>query len=391
MAFAGCSDSNDPEIEVAADGGALPDGPPPACNPVTQAGCEAGEKCAQLVASDEPFLASTACVPDGTVTTGGACTRGAAGANGYDDCVAGYDCLRGECVEICTSAGGDTCRADGEGFGEGSYCTLYADLFSDEIGLCVIGCEPTDDTSAEPVVNTKCGMDRGCYLNVGRGVAACASTPGDAATATQNDDCYGPAAGSCFLNGCASGYSPILPNAVGDAATVTTCSRYCTPVDTYVGSAADADGMNSKCGLTELSAAGSAISAGTHECRFIQALYAEPLNPVTQGMCVPIDPWYNCAGTYEFAAMRDAVVNAADTAAANTAFNNFCYDKPEPLNTDEILPKCDGLGFGCTSLATRQVIFDTLDGNMASKTNAMPTREWLKSRLKKSAPTQALK
>ena len=62
------------------------------CNPVTQAGCEAGEKCAQLVQSDDPFLASTACVPDGSVTDGGACTRGAAGqATGYDDCVAGFD------------------------------------------------------------------------------------------------------------------------------------------------------------------------------------------------------------------------------------------------------------------------------------------------------------
>jgi hypothetical protein len=106
-------------------------------------------------------------------------------------------------------------------------------------------------------------------------------------------------------------------------------------------------------------------------------------------MCVPIDPWYNCAGTYDFTGMSAAVTGAADMAAANTAFNNFCYGKPEPLDTDEILPKCDGLGFGCTSLATRQPLFDILDGTSAGPANTPEaTRAWLKARLQ-SAPTQA--
>lgn len=397
LAFGACGDDGggDTGIVVTPDGGTGDGdgGTTAACNPVTQAGCEAGQKCAQLVASDEPFLASTACVPDGTVTDGGACMRGEAGPNGYDDCVAGYDCLRGECVQICTSAGGDTCRATPDpGFGEGSYCTLYADLFSDEIGLCVPGCNPTDDAIVtDNVVNAKCGEGNGCYLNIGRGVAACAGTPEGAVGVAQNEDCYGPAAGSCYLNGCDSGYSPILPNAVGEAATTNTCSRYCTPVDTFIGSNADADGAASKCETGALVAAGSGAQAIVHECRFIQSLYGEPLDPASQGMCVPIDPWYNCGGTYDFTGMSDAVLNAADMAAANTAFNIFCYGEAEPPDTAEILAKCDGLGFGCTSLATRQPLFDKLDGTSAGPANTPEaTRAWLKARLQK-APTQAIK
>ena len=104
LAFGACGgggdDGDNGGIVVGADAnnGGGGGGGDAVCNPVTQAGCEAGEKCAQLVESEEPFLARTACVPDGSVTAGGACTRGEAGANGYDDCVAGFDCLNGVCT-----------------------------------------------------------------------------------------------------------------------------------------------------------------------------------------------------------------------------------------------------------------------------------------------------
>src|SRR5262245_34018009 len=48
------------------------------CNPLTQAGCAPGFKCATLVEYDQPFLARTTCVPDGTVPPGGACSQGPA-------------------------------------------------------------------------------------------------------------------------------------------------------------------------------------------------------------------------------------------------------------------------------------------------------------------------
>lgn len=392
LAFGACGDDGGGDsgtVMLTPDGGIGPDGPVTlACNPVTQAGCDAGQKCSQLVSSDEPFLASTACVPDGTITAGGACMRGEAGPNGYDDCVGGYDCLRGVCVQICTSAGGDTCRTTPDpGFGEGEYCTLYSDLFSDEIGLCVPGCNPTDDSvAAEVVTNASCAEGSGCYLNIGRGVAACAGTPEGAIGVKQGNECYGPAAGSCFLNGCDSGYAPILPNAVGMAATTNNCARYCTPSDTSL----DVDlttvigmptGANTKCGGAELSLAGS--SANTpHQCHFIQSLYGEPLNPASQGMCMPIDPWYDCT-TYEYNGILAAIATGTTMDEKNTALNMFCYGKPMPEDGDEILPKCDGISFGCTSTATRDAIFDAIDAGTAFPA-ATPeaTKAWLKARLK---------
>lgn len=247
-------------------------------------------------------------------------------------------------------------------------------------------CDPTDDTVVTgTVINATCGANNGCYLNIGRGVAACAGTPAGALSANQNDSCYGPAFGSCFLNGCASGFAPILPNAVGLAATTNTCSRYCTPADTYIGQIDDRSGVADKCGATAMLENGSGTLGDViHECRFIQSLYGEPLIPASQGMCVPVVPWYNCAETYDFSGMSAVVLAAADMAAANTAFNNFCYGEPEPVDAVPILPRCVGLSFGCTSMATRQAIFDALAGvTLAPAPASTPeaTTTWLKARL----------
>ena len=79
------------------DGGAGADsGISEGCNIATQFGCQDGEKCAKLVESDDPYLHRASCVPDGTVSVGQACARGAAGPQtGYDDCAAGLDCFDG--------------------------------------------------------------------------------------------------------------------------------------------------------------------------------------------------------------------------------------------------------------------------------------------------------
>jgi hypothetical protein len=82
------------------------------------------------------------------------------------------------------------------------------------------------------------------------------------------------------------------------------------------------------------------------------------------------------------------VTGAADVAAANTAYNVFCYGKAEPLDTDELDIKCDGLGFGCVSLEQRQLVLDALGVTSAPANTPAATRAWQKARLR-TAPTQA--
>jgi hypothetical protein len=108
------------------------------CNPVTQACCDLGEKCAHLLELEDPRLARTACVPVGVVPEGKACRRGEAGpATGFDDCAAGLHCLHGVCAKICHEGPPDSCRASDEAEGTGSYCKLIDNVFSDRIGVCV--------------------------------------------------------------------------------------------------------------------------------------------------------------------------------------------------------------------------------------------------------------
>jgi hypothetical protein len=91
-------DASEPVFDAGLDGGVAG-----ACNPITQQGCDAGEKCSWLVVQEDPFLGRTDCVPDGTVAVGGACTEGPPGeTTGYDDCAAGSLCIAGMCKTICS-------------------------------------------------------------------------------------------------------------------------------------------------------------------------------------------------------------------------------------------------------------------------------------------------
>ncbi|MCP4446283.1 MAG: hypothetical protein GY811_13200 [Myxococcales bacterium] len=369
VAFGACGGSSDnngdptliPDAAAGTDAGSTLE-----CNPVTQAGCETGEKCAQLVESAEPFLARTTCVPgDGEVGEGNACTPGVPGAEtGFDDCVAGYTCINSVCTEICDVGPPDGCRADGEAFGEGSYCTLYEGLFTDTIGVCVAGCNPVDDSVADGAIsNADCTGSEGCYLNTSRGVAACAGVPADSAEVTQNEDCHGPESGGCYLNGCASGFTTALNNAAVEA-DGSVCARFCTPVDTYVGNVGDATGQDDKCSLANLSQAGGTNGVQEdHQCRFIQNFYGNTDSvPAGIGMCVPISSpgggsWSDCK-LYDHAGLVAAYNGAADAAAQEAAFNNFCFETT-PGETEPVLTtQCAGLFRGCISLEKENDLVD---------------------------------
>jgi len=103
------------------------------CNPLSQTGCEAGQKCTWQHHTEDS--GRVACVPDGTVALGDACTFLEPGeTTGYDDCASGGYC-RGVCKAICEDAP-DSCPA------KQAACMVYAGIF-EECGQPFAGlCEP---------------------------------------------------------------------------------------------------------------------------------------------------------------------------------------------------------------------------------------------------------
>jgi hypothetical protein len=97
------------------------------CDPTKQE-CPTGQKCAVVT---NMMMAGAACVPDGTVDDGQACTR----TMGMDNCKAGLACSRG---------GGNVCRklcTDNTGCDQGQSCTTFSRTVS-TIGLCAPTCTP---------------------------------------------------------------------------------------------------------------------------------------------------------------------------------------------------------------------------------------------------------
>lgn len=341
-----------------------------ACSPSEQTGCDAGEKCASLVESVNPWLSRTRCVPDGDREFGESCTRGEEGDTGYDDCAAGLSCLDGTCESICTIAPNDSCRGANEALGEGSYCTVFVDLFDASTGLCVAGCDPADDNA--------CDEGHGCYLNAERGIASCAAVPPAAEDLAQNADCYGPASGYCYLNGCSPGHTPLLSNKTENADAVL-CARYCTPQESYEGTEEGVDGANGNCNAVALAqTGGTSGNSSEHQCRFVQTFYDNTdTMPAQVGMCVPVSPlsggsWGDCR-EFDWDGIRtrwDAAVDEGSDPVA--AFRNHCLESPADPSNSPVFGRCIGLFRGCVSLSEAEEVLQSPTGG-----NFWSSRVWI--------------
>jgi hypothetical protein len=196
-----------PRIEA---GQVFAGGPPQACNPVAQTGCDAGEKCAHLVESDSPLLSRTTCVPNGNVPLGGQCAVGAPGpSTGYDDCAAGGHCSGSVCTEICTQAP-DSCPQEAS-------CVPFSGLFSDldGLGLCQAQCD---------VMAQNCCDGDGCYVSLSSGESSCAPAVPETMggmPGRQGDACM-------FLNTCDVGFGcTLIDDPVNTTGNV--CAKFCDP------------------------------------------------------------------------------------------------------------------------------------------------------------------
>jgi hypothetical protein len=233
--FDGGDDDNPPDSENG-DG----------CSVLTQAGCTAGQKCTWVLSTDptatEPGLGSIACVPNGVVTVGNACTIQVAAAGGSDNCIGGTQCVNGICEAICDNNGGaPACDAM-------HACVAHAGLFSNggsatpPAGVCDLTCNPLDDNDFDNVGTELTKSGAACGTDPLEG---CTGQP--SSTSTTHFECYHATPGSTLLYhgtatptsssppyGCAPGYALAFASDAGGSMT-TSCYAFCKPGDAYLG------------------------------------------------------------------------------------------------------------------------------------------------------------
>jgi hypothetical protein len=150
---------------------------------------------------------------------------------------------------------------------------LFTDVANDRVGLCAPSCDPLQQNCSSP--NTA------CYIDIVGGAAHCAPTATGASGAVQDTACVADVSGNCLLNGCARGYAPMLPASYASQEML--CSKYCSPVDTYVGVTSGAAGI-----------APASCSTG-EECRHLQTFNSSAGNVSDKvGLCVSKAAWGTC-------------------------------------------------------------------------------------------------
>jgi hypothetical protein len=216
-----------------------------ACNVLAQTGCATMEKCTWI--QDAANLGRIGCTPDGMVQLECACTRGALGTTGYDDCQKGGICIVGVCKQICDQNGGaPMCNAiNGAKFS----CGLYSGIFGPiggpfAAGACDPQCDPIGDNDffgSGHKTGCVCGSNEGCYgspsATTGSPTAWTCSREVNKSlvhrTACTTAVGCADSAGTPFRNGCAQGYEPFLLDHTGSMQE--DCIALCRPGNAYMG------------------------------------------------------------------------------------------------------------------------------------------------------------
>ncbi len=258
LALASCTGcDSDPHVVI-------PDPPdssvePLTCNPLTQAGCEVGQKCTWIVDAQMPqYVGHLGCAPSGAVEVGDGCEFGAPGPDGYDNCKAGLVCSNyrggtGVCKTLCDAQGGTpTCD-------DSHVCVTYSGLFSASesappaAGVCDLACDPLDDNDFDgsgsgTKTGTTCGSGQGCYgyPSFGTPPATGWSCTTDInaqevqdtgglrhrTQCTEANHCADPGP-TIYVNSCNQGYLPLMYEASGSTTVI--CVATCRPLNCYEG------------------------------------------------------------------------------------------------------------------------------------------------------------
>ena len=201
------------------------------CDPRTQTGCAAGEKCATRLLSDS--LSEVACVPDGTVELDGACRYGEFGELGFSDCKAGGECVNSTCKQVCDHQGGNPrCPST---HACGTYVNLLERNDQTVAGVCDPKCDPLTQSLLTGSITAACGAPNMAGTEAARGCFSadlvdwtCAVIPTTARSRTDRKPVLtNPQNGNPFLNGCAAGYMLMLNEGTGSMTAI--CHGVCAP------------------------------------------------------------------------------------------------------------------------------------------------------------------
>lgn len=285
------------------------------CNPVTQAGCAAGEKCSlRIPPMGTAGAATTECLPVGDKAAGETCTFNPDPADPtmtrFDDCGAGLAC-DGVCVQICAAGQAGSCTVEAEA------CVRINGFFADvgsgnDVGVCAPECDLLDPAAV-------CGATNGCYGLFETGESICANVAGGAENLTFKQPCTpnpdeNPT--GCFLNSAPIGGTPSYTEAYGgdEQGKIT---AWCSPIDLNSDvDPADAGGDPvGACGTTRLQTTQDG-TGDPAQCRSLNTTYTNTTHvPADWGFCVDpaddlipadMDPaWGNCL-TIDMATLTDA-------------------------------------------------------------------------------------
>lgn len=192
----------------AAETVATPDARQVTCNPVTNEGCSATERCGR---DGE----GVRCDVDGGTLLGLPCEV----VDGADDCVRGTVCLGGTCQAVCRVADGRGCAAGQDCLQSSGYFAALGYTF----GVCVESCDPLTQRLTS---GATCPSGQACYL-LPSGALTCAAAGSLAVGEVAS-----------FANDCAPGLATVF-----DADGIPRCTAFCSPQETSIDSPAAAGGL----------------------------------------------------------------------------------------------------------------------------------------------------
>ncbi|MBS1119693.1 MAG: hypothetical protein H6Q90_1921 [Deltaproteobacteria bacterium] len=354
------------------------DAPAGACNPVTQTGCNAGDRCTEVTLQETPQrVTSIQCVPDGTVAIGGACTQGTPGQTGFDNCLKGGICVSSECKATCdpqqagVASGCDAVHS----------CSRYNGLFTVGgtilYGACDPQCDPLTQRTLGSTPREACGSTSpaaptsGCYRTGDPFETFSCANAGDPTKTDRQvpatDD--GTPSGNAFINGCAAGFMPLF----FESGTVqeTRCTGSCVPgeIDNTAAHAVNAQG----------------VPTG------VAKLVGQSVPRVGDGLCLAgkkgsgVAGKENCVFVWPF--LTDANGNPGPSTFNETlgfcfAFGQFQYDSDGDAIPDKTIPDCkllpprtpgdtvvdnDAADFGCQLIAHSSFVAPVKPGPSAIK------------------------